>query len=345
MKRQFLFVLIFVNFITLMNVNNLHGQIMEWGEYGVDSTNLKLVRTDGLHEIDLVEQDSGRPEYKTFEQFSKTGDSIWDYSEYQNRFDSGSRRMLFDSRNKLLFESDIHNNSFFFQGSQSYYYSYDSLRRIIKKSHLSSVDNQLTTDILSYNSRGDTVVTWDYDEEGKLFQIDTNIYDRYGNELTWRQKHVGFPEWPESEIGHNIYDIRGRLIARSSMPSIKPTRIVYPFMEKKVYVDSPGVENNWDYRWGDTSWSKFPDEHGRMDSIKLQRVTERFDSSGTLISTEVIDYKSIKRALHIRYDKPKENLIEDETFTYGRHDRLTSENIFHNNRLVKTRTYTYIYSK
>jgi hypothetical protein len=104
MKRCFSFALISVSFVASMNVSILRAQIMAWGEYGVDSLNLTLARTEGLREIDFVDRDSGRPEYKTIERFTKSGDSIWDYSKYQNRFDSGSRYMLYDSENRLLFE-------------------------------------------------------------------------------------------------------------------------------------------------------------------------------------------------------------------------------------------------
>jgi hypothetical protein len=346
MKRQFSFFLISVSLFGSMNVSILHAQIiMAWGEYGVDTLNLNLVRTAGLREIDLIEQDSGRPEYKTFERFSMSGDSIWDYSHYQNRFDSGSRKMLFDPTNRLLFESDFQKNNFMFQGRQSYYCSYDSLGRMIKKSELSSVDNRLTTDILSYNSRGDTVVTSNYDQDGQLFQIDTNIYDRYGNQLLWRQKHVGIPEWSESEIGHNLYDSRGRLIARGSMPSIKPTPISYPFMEKKEYVDTPGIENEWDYRWADTSWSKIPDEHSRMDSITLERTTEYFDMTGALIGSKVEEYQSLRHPLHVRYEKPKLHFVRTEEWTYGLHGERTSYTMRHDDRVISSEIFSYIYSK
>ncbi len=345
MKRHFSFVLILPSLVTLMSVSNVHAQITAWGEYGVDSLNLKLVRTEGLHEIDLIEQDSGRPQYNTFDRFTKRGDSIWDYSEYQNRFASGRRSMLYDSANRLLFESDIHNNDFIFQGRQSYYYSYDSLGRMIKKSQLSSVDNRLTTDILSYNSSGDTVVTLNYDQEGKLFQIDTNVYDRYGNWLFWTYRYEGSFDTSQHEIAHNIYDAQGRLLQGGSIPSIRPSQVPHPFMDKIVYIDSPGVENSWDYRWADTSWSKIPDEHSRMDSISLKRATEYFDTTGAVEASQVEQYETLRHPLLIRYEKPKLHFVRTEEWTYGPHGERTSYTMLHGDRIINSEIFSYKYSK
>jgi hypothetical protein len=346
MKGQFSFVLILASFLASMNVSILHAQIiMAWGEYGVDTLNLNLVRTAGLREIDLIEQDSGRPEYKTFERFSMSGDSIWDYSQYQNRFDSGSRKMLFDPQNRLLFESDFQKNNFMFQGRQSYYCSYDSLGRMIKKSELSSVENRLTTDMLTYNSLGDTVVTLNYDQDGDLFQIDTNVYDRYRNLLFWTYRYVRMGDTNQNEITHNVYDALGRLTERGSIPSLHSSQTPHPFMEKKVYVDSPGVENEWDYRWDDTSWLKIPDEHSRMDSIALKRTTEYFDTTGALIGFKVEEYQSLRHPLHVRYEKPKLHFVRTEEWTYGTHGERTSYTMLNNAQIVESEIYTYIYSK
>ena len=345
MKRHFSFILILASLFASMNASILHAQITAWGEYGVDSLNLKLARTEGLHEIDLIEQDSGRPEYKTFDRFTKRGDSIWDYSEYQNRFSSGSRSMLYGSANRLLFESDFPNNNFIFQGRKSFYFSYDSLGRMIKKSELSSVENRLTTDILSYNPIGDTVVTLNYDQEGKLFQIDTIVYDRFGNELLWTYRFTAFHDTAHHGITDNIYDSQGRLLQRGSMPSIRSPLALHPFMEKKIYVDSLGVENSWDYRWADTTWSKFPDEYSRMDSINLKRTTEYFDTIGAIEASQVEEYESPKHPLHIRYEKPKLDFIRTEEWTYGAHGERTSYTMLHNGRIMSSEIFSYKYSK
>jgi hypothetical protein len=346
MKRRISLILILTCFWGVPNSGILHAQMMAWGEYGGDNIKLNLVRAKGLREVDRIVEDSGRPSYKDIDQFHKSGDSIWEYSQYHSRFDSGVRNMLFDSSNRVVFESDTYDNSPIFHGRISYYFLYDSLGRAIKKTQLRTIDNRLITQLYSYSARGDSVRVQDYDEEGKLWETELQVYDRFGNQLFWSNRYVSMPAFPESEIVHNIYDSRGRLIERGSMPALNgSSKAPHPFSEKIIYVDSEGIENGLRYWWADTSWGRFPKEHSRMDSLAFHRISESFDTNGTLRATTVTDYKSFRLPTHMSLEMATNNFVRSTDYTYGPNDELISEVTRHNGHIVANITYTYIYSK
>jgi hypothetical protein len=335
-----LLVFLLASFFVGANASSLRAQYGKGNIFAKDTVELKLVGTAGLRSEIRVVEDSGKPAYRSFTTFSPDGDSIWERSQYHDNLDSGSTLILFDSANHVLFMSD--NNSFLKQRI-TYYYWYDSLKRLVKESSLSPLDNRFSITCYSYRAQGDSVLSYEYDQDGNIFSTQLNTYDSKGNLLYWSGKNSNFPEF---EYARNTYDAHGRLIEQMPMYRQKEMMsLTNSFREKRVYADSQGIENGWKYKWADTSWSNLPIEHWRMDSISHQRIVESFNPDGSIKERTLTDYDTLFRVVHSQLEDPKTNYTRSGDSVYGPNGLPTSHIVLHNGRVVETETYTYIYSK